>query len=190
MNCLAIHQHENAFPSMNCHGNSSARQFIICITVTGDRHGNEGSLENGVREQARRRRSYARRGPSHDGETTAQHIVGGPDRAIVRARACCLSITLCVSLWQKGPLHVRSNAYAWRDIVHPMAYVAYPIHVLRRTDARICSTPKLKFVGLSILLRAGSQLHEVDDSRVSLRPRREVLVRGGPPTPVWELIHC
>ena len=85
-----------------------------------------------------------------------------------------------------------------------MAYVAYPIHVLRRTDARIRSTPKLKFVGLYILLCAGSQLREDDDSRVSLRPRREVLVlgivhepalearapRGGAPTPVWELIRC
>ena len=92
-----------------------------------------------------------------------------------------------------------------------MAYLAYPIHVLRRTDARIRSTPKLKFVGLSILLCAGSQLREDDDSRVSHRPRREVLVlgvvheparqpilvrlearapRGGAPTPVWELIRC
>ena len=92
-----------------------------------------------------------------------------------------------------------------------MAYLAYPIHVLRRTDARIRSTPKLKFVGLYILLRAGSQLREDDDSRVSHRPRREVLVlgvvheparqpilvrlearapRGGAPTPVWELIRC
>ena len=49
----------------------------------------------------------------------------------------------------KGALHVRSNAYAWPNMSHPMAYIAIPVHVLRRTSARIRSTPKLKFVGLS-----------------------------------------
>ena len=87
--------------------------------------------------------------------------------------------------------------------------VSHSTQVLRRTSARICSTPKLKFVGLSILLRAGSQPVESDDSRLSLW--REELVlgvvheptrlpiparfearapRGGAPTPVWELIRC
>ena len=61
-------------------------------------------------------------------------------------------------------------------MLHPMALLAKPIHVLRRTNARIRSTPKLKFVGLSILLRAGSQPVESDDSRLSLW--REELVLG------------
>ena len=97
------------------------------------------------------------------------------------------------------------------NVTTPYGLIAKPVHVLRRTTTGIRSTPKLKFVGLYILLRAGSQLHEDDDSRVSHRPRREVLVlgvlheparqpilvrlearapRGGAPTPSWELVHC
>ena len=101
-----------------------------------------------------------------------------------------------------------------------MALLAKPIHVLRKTNARIRSTPKLKFVGLSSYTAPGSQL--LNDVRIvnrlglqrgdlplgvlALVAVHELLVasrrllilvrlaaraqRGGAPIPVWESIRC
>ena len=98
--------------------------------------------------------------------------------------------------------------------------VSHSTQVLRRTSARICSTPKLKFVGLSSYTAPGSQLlNDVGEvSRLGLQrgdlllgvlalvavhellvASRRLLIlvrlaaraqRGGAPIPPWESVRC